>query len=304
MIDTISHNSIDSVYLISTDSVSLISHKEIDVSLLHDNILSVPFTDFDSLIYHNPFWKLAPTIQESTVVFDGFVGKDLPISNFTHIFLLLFVLFFGIFTFFARNRSYSLIDRASQILSSKSNRIINSKEQITATEARGELFLIFQGLMVAAMIIFNFLHNHYLSALSFEKQALFFGILFLAISLLAGIKYLIYSITDSILFDFETKNWLNKFVWLIELVSIIIFLPSIIYIFLPEYGRIVVIVMLSIAILFKLVIFRILLNIFSKNRIGILYYIVYLCGVEIAPYFLLYKGAVLLINNAGGNLYI
>lgn len=296
MVDTIYHNSID--------SVSLNTLKEIDPTYLQDNVASVSFTDFDSLIYHNPFWKSLPTVQENTVMFDGFAGRELPTTNFTHIFVLLFILFFAIFAFFARNRSYSLIDRVSQILSSKSNRVINSKEQITATEARGELFLIFQGLMVTTMIIFSFLHNHYLSALGFGKQSLIFLMIFVAISLLVGIKYLIYNLTDLILFDYETKTWIDKFVWLIELVSIIIVLPAIVYIFMHEYEKVVFIVIFSIAIICKLVIFRILLNIFSKNRIGILYYIVYLCSVEIAPYFLLYKGAILLMNNVGGSIYI
>lgn len=296
MIDTIPNN--------SADTVSLFAPKVIEQSFSQDNIVSVPFTDFDSLIYHNPFWKVAPTIEENIVLFDGFAGKELPINNFTHIFLLLFVLFFGIFAFFAKNRSYSLIERITQILSINDNRIVNSKEQITATEARGEIFLIFQGFIVSSIVIFSFLQNQYLSTLSFEKQSLIFGMIFLGVSLLAGIKYLTYNITDYILFDFDTKSWIDKFIWLIELASIIIVLPAVIYIFLPEYGRIALIVMLSIAILFKLVIFRILLNIFSKNRIGIFYYIVYLCSVEIAPYFLMYKGAIFLINNAGGSLYI
>ncbi len=294
MIDTISHN--------PTDSVALAMPKVMEQSHLQDNIVSVPFTDFDSLIYHNPFWKVTEEIvQENNVLFDGFVGKELPITNFTHIFLFLFVLFFGIFAFFSKNRSYSLIDRVSQILSFKDNRITNSKEQITATEARGELFLILQGLIVTTMIIFNFLHNQYLSTLGFGKLSLVFLLILLAISLIVGTKYLIYNITDSILFDYDTKEWINKFVWLIELVSIIIVIPAIVYIFMPEYEKVALYMMLFIAILCKLVIFRILLNIFSKNRIGIFYYIVYLCSVEIAPFFLMYKGAILLINNIGGS---
>jgi hypothetical protein len=41
------------------------------------------------------------------------------------------------------------------------------------------------------------------------------------------------------------------------------------------------------------------LDIFVKNKIGFLYFIVYLCGIEIMPYFLLYSGLISLITVVG-----
>jgi hypothetical protein len=45
-----------------------------------------------------------------------------------------------------------------------------------------------------------------------------------------------------------------------------------------------------------------LLNIFVKNKITPFYIFVYLCGTEIAPYLLLYKGVLLVITIAGDNI--
>ena len=44
------------------------------------------------------------------------------------------------------------------------------------------------------------------------------------------------------------------------------------------------------------------LNIFVKNKIGAVYFFSYLCGTEIAPYLLFYKGVVSIINIAGNYL--
>jgi hypothetical protein len=41
------------------------------------------------------------------------------------------------------------------------------------------------------------------------------------------------------------------------------------------------------------------LDVFVKNKIGFFYFIVYLCGIEIMPYFLLYSGLISLITVVG-----
>jgi hypothetical protein len=45
-----------------------------------------------------------------------------------------------------------------------------------------------------------------------------------------------------------------------------------------------------------------ILNIFVKNKVGWFYFFVYLCGTEIAPYLLFYKGVLSLISIAGNNI--
>lgn len=288
MLDTISQH--------TPDTLSSYITGELVDSLSRDSAVSAPYSDPNSLMYKNPFWESGQAAVEKSFFIDGFAGKELPITEFTHIFFLLFTVCLFIFVFFVKNNYYPLSDNFLQIFSFKNKRNVGSKEQITTTEVWGESFLIFQSSLIATILIFSYFYNDFLSALEFSKQSLAFLLVFLAISIYLGLKYLIYSITDFILFTSETKYWIEKYFWSIELLGVFIFLPAVVYIFIPEYREIAFYTIIILFFINKLVIFRNLLNIFSKNQIGIFYYIVYLCGVEIAPYFFIYKGAILLIK--------
>ena len=80
------------------------------------------------------------------------------------------------------------------------------------------------------------------------------------------------------------------------------FIPALFYIFTPQYRIISIAVLILLFIISRIGLIWEALSIFVKNRIGFLYFIVYLCAVEIAPYFLLYKGALSIMNIVGDTL--
>jgi hypothetical protein len=101
----------------------------------------------------------------------------------------------------------------------------------------------------------------------------------------------------------DMKRWINRYYRLVELMGILLFLPTLFYVFMPELRNDIAMFFLFIFIMSRIAILFGLLNIFVKNKIGGFYFFVYLCGTEIAPYILFYKGVLLFISLAG-NIFI
>jgi hypothetical protein len=94
----------------------------------------------------------------------------------------------------------------------------------------------------------------------------------------------------------DIKNWINRYFRLLEFTGIILFLPTILYLYLPDIRNIMQLVILLVVIINRLIVIVELLNIFVKNKVGRFYFFMYLCGTEIAPYLMYYKVVVLLIS--------
>ncbi len=293
MPDTIPHTISDSVPLyIGRESVAS-----------QQDTVPVGFSDFKVLSTDssNLFFDIDTTAFVKNSFWDGFAGRSFQSANIESVFFLLFVASFIFFAFFMRREGNALITNLKNVFSFKRNSLVTSKEQITTTEVWGEVFLILQTALISSIIIFGFLYTNQQLTLHRNVLILIFVIIFLGILLYFGIKYLMYKITGLIFPKLDIDTWVEKFLWLIEILGILFFVPAIFFIFIPESREIALISLIIIFFINKLVIFRNLLNIFVKNKIGFLYYFVYLCAVEIAPYLLIYKGAVSLINN-GQNL--
>jgi hypothetical protein len=85
----------------------------------------------------------------------------------------------------------------------------------------------------------------------------------------------------------------------LEILGLILFFPTILYVYLPEIRDAIQILIIIIFISSRLIVLIELLNIFVKNKVGGFYFFAYLCGTEIAPYLIYYKGVVLLISISG-----
>jgi hypothetical protein len=120
--------------------------------------------------------------------------------------------------------------------------------------------------------------------------------------MLAGVKIIAYRIIGTFFLPVDMKNWVTQYTRLIELIGLILFLPAICFLFLPELKQLMLVLFAVFFILSRLVIIIELLNIFVKNKIGWFYFFVYLCGTEIAPWLLFYKGVLSMINIAGINI--
>lgn len=286
MFDTIPHT--------ATDSISLFINRA-PLSLQQEPIVVGGFSQFkviptDSV---NLFFEIDSTTYAKTAYLDGFVGKILSTPTLNSIFFLVFVLCFVLFAIFMRKEGNSLLTNFKKIFSLTHKPKTSSKEQITNTEAWGEFFLILQTALITTMALFVYLYNSQLIFLEKKELILVFSAIFLGIILFLGFKYLTYRLTGLILLTVDTRSWVEKYFWIIELMGILFFIPAIFFVFIPEFRKVALILLIVLFFIKKTVVFGNLLNIFAKNKIGFLYYILYLCGVEIAPYLLVYKGAVL-----------
>ena len=70
------------------------------------------------------------------------------------------------------------------------------KEQVTITEAWGELFLIFQTMLIATVVIFNAWWDHGLSSLDLADQLLVIVSIMAVLSILAALKVLSYRLIE------------------------------------------------------------------------------------------------------------
>ena len=232
--------------------------------------------------------------------FGGFPGIPIvqPLIQESIIFLL-FTLCFAFSSIVFRGEGQALKGNFRNLLSFRSRDKAMFKEQITISEMWGEFFLLFQAVLIVSMVSFIFLWPESIGALSLQNQLFSFLFIFLSIALFLVAKYGIYRIVDYILPELEMNEWSEKYVWLIEVFGIACFLPALIFIFLQDVSIFALILLFIIFFICSVLIFGSLLRIFVKKKIGFLYFIAYLCAVEIAPFFMVYKGANLFINYVG-----
>ena len=287
---------------ISNDSVSLFLRNEISATVVADT-QKTDFSAFEFLATDSSrlFFDVDTTaiaVQSSHI---GFQGVALPFSTFAE--SMIFLIFLGCFFLFSiifNREGVALTGNFRNIFSSGSRYHTSIyKEQITTTEIWGEVFLMLQSAVVFSIVLFVFSWDKGLSVMPQKYYYLFFAGAFLGLSAFLGLKYLIYKAIGSFMFTSEMNQWIGRYFWIVELLGILCFIPAMFFVYLQEYREVALIVLFGIFLASRLVVVVTLLIFFVKNKIGILYFIVYLCGVEIAPYLIIYKGAVSFQNIIG-----
>jgi hypothetical protein len=218
------------------------------------------------------------------------------------VFFIIFLLCFAIFSFvFSRERT-TFTGNFNAIISLRSRPTATYKEQVATTEIWGEFFMIFQAILIFSIILFTYLWKGDFYLLTIKSFTISFLLIFLILSILAGLKFLVYKSISFFFLHKDIKNWINKYFRLLELLGVVLFLPAILYLYLPEIRPVMQVVILLVIVVSRLIVLIELSNIFVKNKVGGFYFFVYLCGTEIAPYLIYYKGVVLLISIAGNNI--
>lgn len=110
---------------------------------------------------------------------------------------------------------------------------------------------------------------------------------------------MVYRIIGYIFPEWGLEEWTEKYFRVVELVGVLIFIPAMFFVFVPEYAKTALFLLIIIFFIIMMVVFWNLLNVFAKNKVGLLNYFLYLCAIEIVPFFLIYKGVVSLVNIAG-----
>lgn len=240
------------------------------------------------------------TLANIDPFFIGKAGMAMPTSLWVNsTFFLLFVACFVTFSLVFRKEGVVFMENFRQTLSPVKRQTAGFKGQVTTTEAWGEFFLVIQAMLVIAILGFTFLWDKGVAMLSLRLQLLTFSALLLLPVLLTSVKLLIYRIIALFFMPHEIKRWISNYYRLLELMGILLLLPALLSVFLPELKHGMLLLFLLIFVVSRFVIVFGLLNIFVKNKVGGFYFFVYLCGTEIAPYLMFYKGALLFIRLVG-----
>lgn len=233
----------------------------------------------------------------------GNIGESMPFSPLIHsAFFLLFLFSFLMFAFIFRWEGTALKTNFKSIFNPGKNTTSTHKSQVTKTEVWGEFYLLLQTVMIFSILFFSWFWNKGLSSFSVNTQSLGFVAIFLGLALLLYMKVLGYRLISTFFLRVEIKSWISYYSRMMEILGIVFFLPAVFYVYLHEVRNIILISLIVLFFISRVVIFIQLLNIFVKNKINPFYFFVYLCGTEIAPYLLLYKGVLFAITIAGDNI--
>ena len=236
-----------------------------------------------------------PTIEQT--------GLSLPFPSLIEsLFFLVFLACFLLFALVFRKEGVGLIVTIRNLFLFQSHKSDYS-EQITTTKAQSGFFFIVQTSLIVSTIAAIFLLREDWGQFSLGVNALIFGTVFAAVSLFLCLKYLLYQFIGTFFLHEDMGDWIERYFHIIKLYGVLLFIPVILYIYFGELREIAYIAVVIIFFISRVAIAVKLLNVFVKNRIGLFYFIVYLCGTEIAPYILYFRG-VFLLTTIVGNITI
>lgn len=89
----------------------------------------------------------------------------------------------------------------------------------------------------------------------------------------------------------ETGLLIENFISVNALLGIVLFPIALLYVYIPSISIILLIITVICYILARIIFIYKVIKIFLRDIDGILYFILYLCALEIAPVFLMYRGA-------------
>jgi hypothetical protein len=156
-----------------------------------------------------------------------------------------------------------------------------------------KLFLCLQTAILSAIIIYCAVVHE--TDFHFESIRQLFNIL--AISSLLIIAFILYKflstmVVGSIFFQKENiQQWNETFFSLVSLNGVALFIPALLMFYLNEAYFLIYIVLVYLFLVELLIIYKIYV-IFFQHTSHLLYFILYLCGQEIVPLYLAYKGIV------------
>lgn len=270
------------------------------------DLINVDFGNYEYLSTNPQGVLFSPDsvlLHEKFSMFSGIEGSSFLLNPLmSGVLFSMFFICFIIFSFIFSKEGVALSGNFNSILSFSSRSSKGYKEQVTTTEVWGEVFMIFQSILLFTIFLTTYLIDKGILVVTFSSYAFNFLSVFVAMTLLACLKYLIYRSIASFFLHNDIKNWISRYFRLIELAGVVLFIPLFAYVFLPESRSTLLILILTVFVIVRLVVAIELLNIFVKNKVGSFYFFVYLCGTEIAPYLLFYKGMLSFISIAGNNI--
>lgn len=226
--------------------------------------------------------------------YDGVV-RDFSKSEISILLIIVFACFV-VFSFIFRFSYKSITQSLHYFIPTKNPRINVYKEQITTSEIWGKFFLIFQALLFLSIVVCSYLFYQLQGSFFSDDYWMLLAGVYLIICLFFIVKYLLYKVTGALLFSSSFDDFIAHWLWLEGGGGIIYFIPILVHISLHQFGVLPLILVFATFFISRVFIYIKILGIFVKNKIDFLSFIVYLCSIEIAPFLVLYKGVVLLLN--------
>ena len=277
-----------------TDTIPFFLQKEVAViadSVPENEFLSYQFLQLDSSKVFYDVDALGNTIFSS-----GLEGIARPfMQQFGSVLFLIFAFIFVLFALTFKTNGRELFSNFGYIFSFGSRNKNFYSKQITTADVWTNLFWIFQAFVIYSILFFDLTLKHSSFFSSAQDYLVLFSQIFVVISLFVLGKYIFYKFMEGVFSDSKTNDLIDVYLWIIYLTGILSFIPIVAYFYIPEVKSYVLFFLLAVFILGRLTVITKSYTFFIKSHIGILYFFVYLCAVEIMPYLLLYK-AIVLIN--------
>lgn len=278
----------------NTDSIPFTLKRDVVASI--DTISANKFLSYEYLPLDSSklFYNIDAMGSEAT--FYGVEGVMRPfIQQFGGTLFLVFVLLFIIGSVVFASSGLSHFVGIRSLFSFDNDSSKSDNKPITAIDAWSKLFYAFQTYIIYSILFFVIAVGSSSQLYSgYDHLILYLQILAVLI-LFITVKYLFYGITGNLFSKTKTNILIDTYLKVFFLAGVLSFLPIIVFIYIPETK---IYVLLFLSILFIVGRVAVILQsylFFIKAHIGSSFYFVYLCGIEIMPYLLLYK-AIVLIN--------
>ncbi len=277
----------------NTDSIPFVLRKEV-IAIVD----TIPANDFLSYQYlpldsSKLFYDIDAINQE--VVFFGLEALVRPfMQQFGSVLFLVFTLLFVLSALVFINSRQVLFNNFANIFTIGSNKKKIYSEQITLSDVWSNLFGIFLALLIYSILFFDLALQYSNLFYNGHDYLILFLQIFVGISLFASIKYLFYRLMGAMFSKSKTNILTNVYLRALNLMGTLSFIPIVAYFYIPEARMYVLFFLIAVFIMGRIAVFTKSYTFFIKAHIGILYFFVYLCALEIMPYFLLYKAIVLI----------
>lgn len=238
----------------------------------------------------NPLTDFKETSITIPVGFEAPVRPLSPVHN-NGIALLLIAGFLLIAIFYHRGIKY-LIQAFSNITEVKDRHSIFTN--ITVNETQLRFALLFQTFIAEGITLF-FLINDFLTIQSENTTSLVVILCCISAALFYWMQMLIYHLLGFVFSDpGHTRQCVESFSSVNSLLGLVLFPVILCMIYIPACTSTMLMITGICYILSRIIFIYKGIKIFLSDIYGLVYIILYLCAVEIAPLLLLYKGAILL----------
>ena len=274
------------------DSIPFVLRKEAIV-----NADTIPANDFFSYQYlpldsSQLFYEIEAINKE--IISPGLEALVRPfMQQFGSVLFLVFTFLFVLSALFFFNSRQVLFNNFANIVAIGSSKKKNYSEQITLSDVWSNLFGVFLAFFIYSILFCDLaLQYSNLFFNSYDYLVLFLQI-FVGVALFALAKYLFYKLMGGVFSKSKTNILTNAYLRVLNLTGTLSFIPIVVYFYIPQTKMYVLFFLLAVFIMGRIAVFTKSYTFFIKAHIGILYFFVYLCALEIMPYFLLYKAIVL-----------